>query len=111
MSIFKIIVLTVVIGIILFILMLVYALKPKIRDVSSGSGLSTFLNKPLALKRRIVLYFGKDAEYRFKNYAINEQYEMPHEKKYELPVGYAITLTKFKTYTNSGAPDLPICMV
>jgi len=101
MSIIKIIIITIVTGIVLFILMLVYALWPKIRDVSRDKGLSPFLNKPLTLKRMAVLYFGKDAEYRFKNYSINERYELPHEKEYGLAAGHSITLKNFKTYTNS----------
>ena len=101
MSITKIILIVVLVGVIAFVGFLVYVLMPTIKNVSHHKALKKFINQPLTLKRKTSIYFCTPGGYRFKEYVLSEDVPNNSEKKYEIPVGSVIDVQEFKTYKSN----------
>jgi len=109
MSLTKIIVIVIISGIILFASLLVYALWPKIRDISDQKRLTRFVNTPLIIRTAAFIYKSDKGSYRFSEHVMSQMDQYESEKKYDLPVGSVITIQKIKTYRNdagSGYTDV-----
>ncbi len=101
MSIFKILLLVLVVGILLFALLLFYTLSPTIRNVSHKRQLKVFLNKPLKLERKAVIYLMEQGQYRFSPHLLSENLMHPWQKQQELAAGSRLIIHAFKTYKNA----------
>lgn len=101
MSLLKIIIIGLIACFTLFALLLYYTLSPTIRNVSSYKQLTPFLNKPLRLERKALIYYLEEGQYRFYPHLLSENFTDPWEKQYELAAGSLVILKEFKTYKNA----------
>ena len=101
MSLLKIILLVGGIGVVLFALVLAFALWPRVRDVSAYPALQPLLHRPLPTKRPATLCQLGDGLYTVRNIELVDQEECAGEKIASLPVGTPLTLTGFKCSTNA----------
>ncbi|MBF9221266.1 hypothetical protein [Hymenobacter ruricola] len=101
MSLLKVVLLVVGIGVVLFALVLAFALWPRVRDVSAYPALQPLLHRPLPTKRPTTLFQLGNGLYTVRNIALVEQDEYIGEKIAAVPVGTPLTLTGFKYSTNA----------
>lgn len=98
MSFVKMLITVVITGLILFVLMMVFALTPTVRNVSDHRELQNFLNKPLRVDRPAYIYLMEEGQYELHRNLLSEELTIAGEKKYELIPGSLIKVKQFKTY-------------
>lgn len=90
-------------GLILFVLMMVFALAPTIRNVSDQASLHSLLNKPLRVNRPAYIYYMEAGQYELNRNLLSEELNVAGERKYQLVPGTSITISEFKTYKSAVA--------
>jgi hypothetical protein len=97
----KMLLLIVLTCLVLFALLLVYALSPAIRNVTGKKVLQPFVNTPLSLQRTGYLYKLEQGQYDFYPISLSENVQQAVRKSYALPVGTSLRIKQFKTYKNA----------
>src|SRR5687767_13988000 len=103
MPVFRIAVIVILAGIVVFGLMLYFALTPTIRDISDREVFERFLKSPLRLQRQALIYYCEGAEFSFVQHSLREQRDYPCERRYEVAAGTPITIHEIKTYKNASS--------
>ena len=101
MSLLKVVLFVLGIGVVLFALVLAFALWPRVRDVSAYPALQPLLHRPLPTKRPATLCQLGNGLYTVRNIELVEQDECPGEKISFVPVGTPLTITQFKCSANA----------
>jgi hypothetical protein len=106
MSLWKVILITAVLSLLLFSGILVYALYPSVSDLSDDEHFNDLSNKTVTLKRDCYLYAMNSGKYRFSPLLLSESAAVPYEKKALLPAGTFISIVAFKSWRSSGNKSL-----
>jgi hypothetical protein len=102
MSLWKVILITAVVSLLLFAGILVYALYPRVSDLSDDKQFSKLSHKTVTLKRDCYLFSMSPGKYRFYPLLLSESAAVPYEKKALLPAGTVVTIKAVKKWRRSG---------
>ncbi len=101
MSIFKVIAIVVISGVVLLTVLIIYSISPTINDVSDEAPLKSYLNKLLTLKQTSYLLKVEQGQYDFLEHILVIDSTYPGTKVAEFSIGKTIIINQFKTYTNN----------